>query len=237
MMSYHNDPALKTEFVARMQAHLDADNIRQRETGYGGKGCAVWCTYDEYDHSFGPSRLGIPEWYEHLRDVVFEGLPQKAASDWALASLTEVPIGVDLEPVRWVIAIARHERQINRLKTNTEPNASQCIATLSQVIDYCKLMLTDCSQAAAEKSRLAVWLACCAVESATYGWGLQSGSTQEQLYLVASSALCTATYLPDLAESANSAIYSVLFAGSAETIQFAEYELERDTLIAALRAL
>jgi hypothetical protein len=39
MLTYHNDP---------------------QGTGYSdehGRGCAVGCTYDEYDHKLGPSRL------------------------------------------------------------------------------------------------------------------------------------------------------------------------------------
>ncbi|MDE2000853.1 MAG: hypothetical protein KGI52_18220, partial [Burkholderiales bacterium] len=96
MKTYHNNPALKAEFVARMQAHLDADQVIQGLGYENGRGCAIGCTYDKYDHELGPWRLGFPEWYEHLRDAIFEGLPAYEAPAWALRSLTMVPVGVDL---------------------------------------------------------------------------------------------------------------------------------------------
>jgi hypothetical protein len=62
MHSFHNDPAIKAKYIARTEAHRAADNLI-RGTGWeNGKGCAVGCTLENYDHSQYPIELGIPAW-------------------------------------------------------------------------------------------------------------------------------------------------------------------------------
>lgn len=46
MQSFHNDPAIKARYIARVRAHRKADDLVKGATGNGGKGCAVWCTLD-----------------------------------------------------------------------------------------------------------------------------------------------------------------------------------------------
>lgn len=62
MLSFHNDIAVKQKYLDRVMAHQKADNII-RGTGWSnGKGCAVGCTLENYDHSRYPIELGVPEW-------------------------------------------------------------------------------------------------------------------------------------------------------------------------------
>jgi hypothetical protein len=156
LKTYHGSHELKAEFVARMQAHIAADEVMQGTGFERGRGCAVGCTYDEYDHALGPVRLGFPQWYEHWRDVVFEGLPENEAPAWALASLAAVPVGVDLEPIRWHLAIARHERDLQLMGSEKGDYASQCRSAITRVIAYCKSQLegqaTDHERSAAESA-------------------------------------------------------------------------------------
>jgi hypothetical protein len=147
MQAYFCDQALKDEFVARMQAHILADEVIQGTSFDNGRGCAVGCTYDEYDHSLGPSRLGFPEWYEHLRGTIFEGLPNERnvdflsikiseAQKWAYDSLNVVKPGVDLEKVKYAVALGSHRRALKRLENNTEPYAQECRDAIQGVIDW-----------------------------------------------------------------------------------------------------
>jgi hypothetical protein len=70
MLSFHNDQAVKDKYVNRVIAHQKADNLI-RGTGWNnGKGCAVGCTLESYDHSQYPIELGIPEWLAKLEDTL-----------------------------------------------------------------------------------------------------------------------------------------------------------------------
>src|SRR6059036_1776153 len=45
--------------------------------------------------------LGWPEWLVRLQDTLFEGLLPSERPAWTETLAQAVPIGVDLEPVRW----------------------------------------------------------------------------------------------------------------------------------------
>jgi hypothetical protein len=50
MKAFHNDQAIKDKYIARVEAHIKADNLIRGTGWYGGKGCAVGCTLEAYDH-------------------------------------------------------------------------------------------------------------------------------------------------------------------------------------------
>lgn len=191
MLTYHNNPELKEEFVNRMKAHMAADQVIQGTGFENSRGCAVGCTYDSYDHSLGPSRLGFPEWYERLRDSIFEVLPANEAPQWALDSLEKVPVGVDLEPLRWKLALARHKRQLDALQSNEETYAEEVKNALKLVIAYCESMLkgegseeerdkaAESAEAAAMSAEAAArstaWLVQAAARSAS--WSVEAEAT------------------------------------------------------------
>ena len=79
MLSFHNDPAIKAKYLDRVKAHAKADRLIQGTGWKGGKGCAVGCTLEAYDHSLYPIELGLPEWLARLEDRIFEGLPKAEA--------------------------------------------------------------------------------------------------------------------------------------------------------------
>ena len=143
MHSYHNDPAVKEKYQQRFAAHRAADEVVQGTGFDNGRGCFVGCTLDEYDHSRFPVELGWPEWLARLAESIFEGLPKAEAPQFGTDFHAAIPVGVDLEPVRFLIAIPRHQAQLARLEGNDEPYAEQCRAAITSVINYCIKMAGD----------------------------------------------------------------------------------------------
>ena len=84
MKAYHSDQAVKDKYVNRMLAHIKADELVAGETGMYGKGCAVYCTLDVYDHSRFPTELGIPEWLARVYDTIYEGVPNAEKQKFAI---------------------------------------------------------------------------------------------------------------------------------------------------------
>src|SRR5579863_1438147 len=156
LLSYHNDPAVKLKYQARFAAHRAADEVIQGAGFRNGRGCFVGCTLDAYDHARFPIELGWPEWLARLADAIFEGLPRAEAPQFGADLLEAVPVGKDLGPVRWQLAIARYERQLAALATNAEPYAAEVRAALTGMITYCQAQLggiaTEIQRSAAESA-------------------------------------------------------------------------------------
>ena len=64
-LSFKNDPKIKDDLIARMDKHIELDNLLQKATGEDGKGCTVWCALNNGSMHYGynpgafPSRLGL----------------------------------------------------------------------------------------------------------------------------------------------------------------------------------
>lgn len=136
MLSYLNDFAVKEKYVARFAVHRAADEVIQGTGFDNGRGCFVGCTLDAYDHSRFPIELGWPEWLARLADTVFEGIPKTEAPQFGTDLLEAVPVGVDLEPLRYRFALAVQQRNLARLASNGAPYAVECRAAIEGVIAY-----------------------------------------------------------------------------------------------------
>jgi hypothetical protein len=102
MLSFHGKEEIKQKYIDRVIAHQQADRLLKGATGKDNKGCAVACTLDMvYDHSRYPIELGIPEWLARVEDTLFEGMNLEKSKTWPELFLKAIPIGVDLEPVKW----------------------------------------------------------------------------------------------------------------------------------------
>jgi len=99
MRAFHNDPAIKTKYLDRVRAHRAADNLIQGTGWEDGKGCAVGCTLESYDHARYPIELGVPEVLAYLEDGLFERLPPSHAQLWPERFLTSINVGADLSGV------------------------------------------------------------------------------------------------------------------------------------------
>jgi hypothetical protein len=107
MQAFHNDPAIKAKYQARLAAHRAAEQLIQGTGFRNGEGCAVGCTLNDYDHSLYETKLGLPVWLAHLEDALFEALPTKEAEQFAEDFLEAIPIGVDVTQISIPLYIAR----------------------------------------------------------------------------------------------------------------------------------
>jgi hypothetical protein len=101
MQAFHNDPAIKAKFIARVEAHRVADELVQ---GYGywqgGKGCALGCTIESKEpRAQYPIQLGIPVEIAALEDRIFEGLDAERSRAWPGEVLEAIAVGADLSLV------------------------------------------------------------------------------------------------------------------------------------------
>lgn len=137
MQAFHGKQELKDFYLARVRAHAAADALIQGTGWAGGKGCAVGCTLEAYDHSRYPVELGLPEWLAHLEDRIFEGLPNAEAMTWPDRFLEAIRPGADLEKVRHLLALRRLDRiaEIQRglLGKGVDGAVSQVLAAIAQV--------------------------------------------------------------------------------------------------------
>ena len=239
MKAFHGDPAIKEKYLARLKAHHVADEIIQGIGYNGSHGCAVGCTVNKYDHRAYENELGLPQWIARLEDRIFESLPAGDAQRFAVDFLEAVPIGADVENVRWLLAAQRHKRDRERLLQNPEPYAKECIAALDLVIAYCESQnkTESAAESAAESARSAAESARSAAESArsarSAAWSAESAarSAESTAWSAAESARSAAASAARSAESA---------AWSAESAAWSAAELnhfkwEAETLLTLLR--
>jgi len=178
LIAYHGDPAIKAKYLTRVREHARLDHLVQGIGWHEGRGCAVGCTLESYNHSRYPIELGIPEWLAHLEDQIFEELPWEAARTWPERFLVAIPVGADLAPVQWQQAIWRHTRQLDALKDNAKPYATEVRDAIRLVVDYCRARLDG---TATEEQRNAAWSAAwsataSAAESAWARLGVRSAA-------------------------------------------------------------
>jgi len=130
MLSYLNNTKLKRDFVKEIKWHQDQDKTikgtYQEGTNGDFKGCAVGCSihslnrlngtkFETSKHKVYETALGIPEWLARLEDDIFEGLPTEEALKWPLRFSKAIPVGVDLEPVKWQFCAYLMKENIDRV--------------------------------------------------------------------------------------------------------------------------
>jgi hypothetical protein len=137
MLSYHNDAQLKKLVVCEMLKHQEQDQfIKGAYEKLNGKfkGCAVGCTIDSInvilgksyktsDHEIFEEAIGVPEWLARLQDTLFENLPRGDDSQFAVDFLSSIPVGVNLEPVKWKFCAFILKEGIDRILS--QPNLSE----------------------------------------------------------------------------------------------------------------
>src|ERR1700684_1608909 len=82
-----------------------------------------------------------PEWLAHLANAIFDGIPKEVARQFRTDLLKAIPVGRDLEPVRWKLAILRHKKQLEALKDNNDEYVEEVRKAIQQVIEYCESQL------------------------------------------------------------------------------------------------
>ncbi len=79
MLAFHKDKAVKAKYLARIQAHRKADELRSgfywEERGEGRfMGCAVGCILHSSNHANAEREIGVPSALARLLDRLFESL-------------------------------------------------------------------------------------------------------------------------------------------------------------------
>lgn len=113
--TFRSEEAIASAIRWRVAKHRRADEILQGATGQNGKGCAVWCTFDAYEHSRFPIELGIPEELGMLNDFIFESLPVKDSKKWPERFLKAAAPGSNLSLVwdrftHWILTEEHPDR-------------------------------------------------------------------------------------------------------------------------------
>ena len=99
MQAFHNDPAIKEFYLARIRAHQAADEIIHGQYWKNGKGCAVGCSVHSGDHKAYELELGIPRIVARLEDGIFERLRSPDDIPWPEQFLLSISVGADLSMV------------------------------------------------------------------------------------------------------------------------------------------
>lgn len=115
MKSFHNNIFIKNKYISRVKHHIDADNLVRGLGWKDGKGCAVGCTLENYDHQSYEIELGIPEWLARVEDALFEGMSIEKSKRWPLIFLETINVGIDLEKARTPFLIVVLERSIESM--------------------------------------------------------------------------------------------------------------------------
>ena len=102
MRAFLNQPEVKEKYLARVNAHVRADELIHGTYWKKGKGCAVGCTVETSNepHLRYEVELGIPSWLAYLEDSMFENMSNGEAQTWPTRFLQAIPVGADLEPIR-----------------------------------------------------------------------------------------------------------------------------------------
>jgi hypothetical protein len=241
-LSFKSDPLIKQQLIKRMDHHIAADNLLQKATGANGKGCTVWCALNNgelhkgYDHSAFPDILGLPEWLARLQDTIFEGLGVDDAKAFSSAWPKAIPVGKNLEPVKWRFCAFVMKENIERvlLLDIDDSLKKQVVDSINGVLSLHERAATtgiwdrSAAWSAAESARSAAWSA--ARSAAWSAARSAAGSAAESAWSAAESARAAAG---SAAESARSAAGSA--AGSAaESARSAAYRRYADELLRLL---
>jgi len=104
LLAFHGDPKIKAKYVNRMNGHLAADQIVQKNYGTGrGKnfrGCFIGCTFHKGNAGeLFPVEIGWDESLGRLVEGIFESLPADEAPTFAAKVFEVTPEGADLDLV------------------------------------------------------------------------------------------------------------------------------------------
>ena len=206
MQAFHNDPAIKQKYLNRVIAHQSADNLIHGTGWEDGKGCAIGCTLESYDHGLYPIELGIPLMLAKLEDTIFEGLDNGEAQQWPIRFLDAITPGADLSTVGW--------KFLHWLLTDSKIGAYDH-KLVRDAVQQCAAVIEPLTRG--EKvDEQAAYSARSAARSAAYSAYSAADSTADSAYSAARSAACSARSAEysaaDSAYSADSAAYSAYLA-------------------------
>src|SRR6266702_1569963 len=135
MQAFHNDPAIKERYVARMKQHIAKDHLVRGIYWDGWRGCAIGCTVETSQnvHEKIESELNIPRQLTYLEDYLFENISSDHYSNFALEFLEAIPTGADLALViprflTWLLVDP--EKGVNRFADERGKHVCEIVAGL-----------------------------------------------------------------------------------------------------------
>lgn len=181
LRAFHGDPDVKATYLARVEAHRQADEIVQGVYWEHGKGCAVGCTIHSDDHARYETELGVPTTLARLQDRIFEGLPRTEAKEFPAAFLAAIPVGADLTKVapRFLYALILRRRAA--VDAETYP---QIVAAMDQVL----VVLKAWGETGVVDQRAAASAAASAADSAARAAYSAASAAARAAYSAASAA-------------------------------------------------
>lgn len=233
LLAFHNDPAIKQKYLARVQAHAQADEIVQGKYWENGKGCAVGCTIHSDRHADFAVELGLPEWLALLEDRLFENLSNDAARKFPVEFLESIPVGADLEPVKWKFFAYLIRENIERV-TQLELDGALKTTVMSALRGALALHEIKISGGkVADLEWSAAWSASRAAASASRAAASAAASAWSAAWSAESASQGTAASAAS-AWSAWSAAWSAASAASASRV--AAFSRYKDEIIRLLKA-
>lgn len=192
MQSFHNDESFKAQMLEAAEAHRLADEYisgtyhdEDREVFHG---CSVGCSLydvqklrgvkvDGYEnHSQLAEALGVPEWFTHLQDSLFEGVSAERRPKLTGELLGAIPVGMTAdawEGVEHKLHIFIQTQNLERVKSLgfDDDVKAKVLAAIQGVIDVRQKALDfgwdeSAARSAAESAARSAWSARSAAWSA-----------------------------------------------------------------------
>ena len=197
LVSYHNNPKLKNSIIDEMREHQNADLIIKGRYGQENgvfKGCAVGCAihsmnvrlgkhYPTNSHVSYEEAIGVPEWLARLHDTIFEGLPDKENTQFAVDLLAAIPVGKDLALVKWkfcAFILSENIKRVLALKNISDELKKQVVDAIRGVLKVHEeaIKTDEWNESAARSAESAAWSAARSAESAarSAAWSAESAA-------------------------------------------------------------
>ncbi len=149
MKAYHGDVKIKKIYIARMRAHMEADELIRRVGFENGRGCAVGCILNKYDHGLAEKELGIPEWCMILLDFLHENTSDEVWPTLALSFLEAIPVSANLNLLENTIKIFILKSNIERVEDLSirKELKEEVVGAINKVINFLENCYADESAA------------------------------------------------------------------------------------------
>ena len=230
ILAYHNDPKIKAETLAQLQAHYDADEIVKGQYWENGKGCAIGCIAETSDDPHGAcvERCGGDLMLYRLVDVIFEGLPNGNAKQWPLRVMGAIRPGADLSLVGW--------KFLHWLLTDEKVNPGINHPSVKDAVKQCADVLVpltkgkpvdkDAAGSAANAAESAGWSAGSAESAARSAESAARSAARSAAWSAESAGSAASAAWSAARSAARSAAWSAESAGSAAYVRMADRLIE-----------
>lgn len=253
LRAFHGDATIREKYIKRVRKHRLRDELVK---GFGwerGKGCAIGCTLEAYDHNRYPIELGLPTWIAHLEDAIFENLPSAEAQLWPERFLEAITPGANVDLIKHKLIMRRIDRLIKfqtmllSFNSNYSDNVSNAItltiAALRQARVYHSYKVMSpygiCSRSFPDSCEAAKAVALKAATEAAagefYTEGLMAEASVDAVY-----ALRPCSDAINMVGSGSAVVNSICFASEALSVELTREEawmIEAFDLLELLREL